>query len=84
MDFSVGWNFEFELNFSLFEENEISKSNIFYKLGKQQQSRYIEIICILAKLQIPKGYMQPIAFLNLVSNRRPEKCGFGIIKRANP
>jgi len=39
MDFSAGWSFEFELNFSLFEENKISKSNIFNKFGKQQQSR---------------------------------------------
>ena len=28
--------------------------------------------------------MQPIAFLNLLSNHRPEKCGFRAIKRANP
>jgi hypothetical protein len=46
--------------------------------------RYIENTCILAILQIPNGYMQPIAFLNLVSNRRPEKCGFEAIKRENP
>jgi hypothetical protein len=39
---------------------------------------------MLAILQIPKGYLQSIAFLNLVSNRRPEKCGFEEIKRANP
>jgi hypothetical protein len=29
-------------------------------------------------------YLNRIAFLNLVSNYRPEKCGFGKIKRANP
>jgi hypothetical protein len=37
----------------------------------------------IAKLQIQYGYLQPIAFLNLVSNRMPEKCGFEEIKRAN-
>jgi hypothetical protein len=30
-------------NFSLFEENETSKTSSFYKFGKHQQSRYIEI-----------------------------------------
>jgi hypothetical protein len=35
-------------------------------------------------MQILNGYMQRIAFLNLVSNRRPEKCDFEAIKRANP
>jgi hypothetical protein len=35
-------------------------------------------------LQIPNGYMQLIASSVLVSNRRPEKCGFEAIKRANP
>jgi len=29
-------------------------------------------------------YLNRIAFLNLVSNYRPEKCGFVAIKRANP
>ena len=31
-------------------------------------------------LQISNGYLKPIAFLNLVSNRRPEKYGFEEIK----
>jgi hypothetical protein len=35
-------------------------------------------------LQIPDGYMQPIALLKLVSNHRPEKSGFGAIKWTNP
>jgi len=43
MGFSVGWSFEFELNFSLFEENKISKTYIFYKFRKQRQSsNYLE------------------------------------------
>jgi hypothetical protein len=42
-------------------------------------------ISIISKIfQVSKGYIQLIAFLNLVSNHRPEKCGFEIIKRANP
>jgi len=36
------------------------------------------------KLLIPNGYLQLIASSVLVSNRRPEKCGFRVIKRANP
>ena len=43
--------------------------------------RYIENTCILAILQIWNGYLQHIVIFNIVSNRRPEKCGFGKIKR---
>jgi hypothetical protein len=34
-------------------------------------------------LQIRYGYLHRIAFLNLLSNHRPEKCGFEKIKGAN-
>jgi hypothetical protein len=45
---------------------------------------YIERNTSIAILQIRYGYLNRIAFLNLVSNHRPEKCGFEAIKRANP
>jgi len=46
--------------------------------------RYIERNTNIAILQIRYGYLHRIAFLNLASNYRPEKCGSAIIKRANP
>jgi hypothetical protein len=39
---------------------------------------------ISAVLQIQYGYLNRIAFLNLVSNCRPEKCGFAAKIRVNP
>jgi hypothetical protein len=45
---------------------------------------YIEINTTIAILQIQYGYLNRIAFLNLVSNCRPEKCGFAAKIRVNP
>ena len=43
MDSWSGWGFvAFEPNSDLFEKNETSKSSIFYKFRKHQQSRYFE------------------------------------------
>jgi hypothetical protein len=44
----------------------------------------IQISIFLESLQIPNGYLNRIAFINLLSNQRSEKCGFKKIKRANP
>jgi hypothetical protein len=35
-------------------------------------------------VQVSNGYINRIAFINLVSNRKPEKSGFMKIKRGNP
>jgi hypothetical protein len=49
-----------------------------YILRETQLSSFLKI------LQILNGYLNRIVFLNLVSNRMPEKCGIEKIKRANP
>ena len=46
--------------------------------------RETQISDFLKILQILNGYLEPTAIFHLVSNRRPEKCGFGEIDRANP
>jgi hypothetical protein len=46
--------------------------------------RDVQVSIFPKNFQVSNGYMQLIAFINLVSNRRPEKCGFEAIKRANP
>jgi hypothetical protein len=46
--------------------------------------RDVQVSNFLKLLQIPNGYMQPIASSVLVSNQGPEKCSFEAIKRANP
>jgi len=45
---------------------------------------YIERNPNITIFQILNGYLNRIAFLNLVSNHMPEKCGFEEIKRVNP
>ena len=45
---------------------------------------FIERNTNIAILQILYGYLNRIVFLNLVSNRMPEICGFEAIKWANP
>ena len=46
--------------------------------------RGTQISNFLKILQILNGYLNRIAFLNLVSNHNSEKWGFGEINRANP
>ena len=53
------------------------------KIEDSGNYRYIERNPNIAIFQILNGYMNRIAFLNLVSNRMPEKCGFEAIKEAN-
>jgi hypothetical protein len=46
--------------------------------------RVVQISIFPKIFQVSNGYMKLIGIWVLVSNRRPEKCGVGTIKRANP
>jgi hypothetical protein len=59
--------------------------NPFFRItASGDKLRDVQVSNFLKLLQIPNGYMQPIASLVLVPNQGPEKCSFEEVKRANP
>ena len=58
------------------------EQKIKYEVGADTL-RDVQVSIFPKNFQVSNGYLHRIAFLNLVSNRRPEKCDFEKIKRAN-
>jgi hypothetical protein len=62
---------------------EVENYRLYARKSNVPKYMYIERNTNIAIFQIRYGYLNRIACLNRVSNQRPEKCGFGAIKKAN-